>query len=356
MEIRERVHAVLEGDMPDRLPLLIYSGHLPRGAFERRMRNMGLGLDVRCTVYRSHTPNVRNETRTVGDYTDTEIITPVGRLNSRRRINLKFQLTGGSWVVKHPVASPEDMEVMEFVIQDTVYEPQYDDYRQLEGELGGDGVVTVGAPYTPLMQVIVGYMGFKNFAFAYRRDRKAVERILDVLDRKYLELYRIIAESPAEIVRIGDNIDELMVPAHLFERHCLPYYNKYARILKRAGKKAISHMDGRLKSLKALIGATELDAIEAFTPPPMGNLPIAEAREAWRGKALWLNFPETVLLQPAEEIRKYTLELMREMGNGAGYIIGITEDIHPDHYRKAMETLTTIVHEHGNLPLRLPPS
>ncbi len=353
MDVRERVHAVLEGEMPDRLPLLIYSNHLPRGSFERRMRNMGLGIDVRCTVYRSHTPNVRTETRTVGDYTDTEIITPVGKLHSKRRINLKFQLTGGSWIVRHPVATIDDLEIMEFVIQDTVFEPQYDDYLHLQAELEGDGVVTAGGPYTPLMRMMIDFMGFRNFAFSYKRDPKAIERTMDILDKKYLELYRIIAESPAEIVRIGDNIDEVIVPARLFERYCLPYYNKYARILKRAGKKTISHMDGRLRSLKELIGATELDAIEAFTPPPTGNLPISEAREAWKPKALWLNFPETVFLLSADEIRRYTLGLLREMGEGAGYIISITEDIEPSHYRKALETLTTTLHDHGKLPLSL---
>jgi hypothetical protein len=39
------------------------------------------------------------------------------------------------------------------------------------------------------------------------------------------------------------------------------------------------------------------------------------------------------------------------MGEGSGCIMGMTEDIHPDHYRKGMETLTRTIAQHGSLPL-----
>jgi uroporphyrinogen-III decarboxylase len=341
--------------MPDRLPQLIYSNFLPRGSFERRMRNMGLGLDLRCSVCRSDMPNVKSETKSVGNNDHTETTTPLGTLHSKRRTKLTFQLPGGSWAVEHPVKRAEDLEIVKFMIEDTTYEPYYDDYLQLEAQLEGDGVVTVGAAYTPLMRIIVEFMGYKTFALTHFRQPEAIDEVVKVLDRKYLEMYKIIAESPAEIVRIGDNIDEVLMPRKMFEKYCLPYYDKYSRILQKAGKKVTSHLDGRLWTLRDLIGRTRLDAIEAFTPPPTGNLPISEARKAWEGKALWLNFPEVVFLGSADEIRTFTLDLMREMGDGSGYILSITEDIHPDHYRKAIETLTTTVQEHGQLPLRTDP-
>lgn len=61
MNVAERVKAVLDGRMPDAVPMLIYSNHLPRGEFERNLRNIGLGLDVRCSVYRSYMPKVKVE-------------------------------------------------------------------------------------------------------------------------------------------------------------------------------------------------------------------------------------------------------------------------------------------------------
>jgi len=354
MNVAERVWKVLKGDMPDRIPWLIYSNHLPRGSFERRMRDMGLGLDVRCGVYKVYTPTVDAETRTVGDYVYTTYRTPLGKVHSKRRTGLSFQFKGqGSWTVEYPVKNLEDLEVMKFIVKDMVYEPEYEAYLQTEDELEGDGIITVGADYTPLMKAIIGFMGFQTFAIMYRRHLEAVENLMDSLDKKYLEMYRIIAKSPAKIVRVGDNIDGAMISPSLFEKYCLPYYNKYADILKNASKVVISHMDGRLKSLKDLIAKTDLDAIEAFTPPPMGDLPVREAKESWRDKVVWINFPEEVFLRTAKEIKEYTLKLLEDMAPGLGYIVSITEDIHPAHFKKGIAAVTKTLHRNGRLLIDL---
>ncbi len=351
MDAKERVYAVLNGEAPDRVPQLIYSNHLPKGRFERRMRNLGLGLDVRCNVYRSYTPNVKTETRTAGDYLYATYTTPVGQVNSKRRVNLSFQMAGGTWAVERPVKNEKDIEVYKFIIEDTVYEPDFEGFRQNEVDLEGDGIVTASGDYTPLMHIITQCMGFRNFAIMFGRNPKAIESLIETLDKSFLELYRIIAESPAQIVRIGDNIDGQLISPKLFEKYCLPYYNKYAEILHKSGKKVISHMDGRLLTLKDLIAKTKLDAIEAFTPPPMGNLPVSEAKRAWKDKVVWMNFPEEVFLRTAKEIRAYTMALLKEMTPGNGYIVGITEDIHPQHLRKGIGNLTKTIHKYGKLPL-----
>jgi hypothetical protein len=58
MDVAERVYSTLKEDVADRILWLIYLSHLSRG-FERRMRNMGLGLDVRCSVYKTYVLNVK---------------------------------------------------------------------------------------------------------------------------------------------------------------------------------------------------------------------------------------------------------------------------------------------------------
>lgn len=354
MDVYSRVICVLNGGIPDRIPILIYSNHLPRGRFEREVRNMGLGLDVRCSVYKAYMPNVRVEERRSGDYVYTIYHTPKGRLSMTTRVGLRFQLPGGSWVVEHPVKSVEDIEALKYMIRDTVYEPSYDEYLQLKKDLEGDGVVTVGADYTPLMKLIVRYMGFRNFALILMKKPDVIDDLVREIDEKYEEMYRVIADSPAEIVRIGDNIDGRLISPKLFEKYCLPYYNKYSSILKARGKKVISHMDGRLKTLKNLIAKTELDAIEAFTPPPGGDLPVSEARVAWSGKVIWMNFPEAIFLRSPEDIEAYALNLLEEIAPGSGFILSITEDVHPDHLKKGLGILVETVYKYGEIPIKKP--
>lgn len=354
MGIREMVEGVLKGEMPDRIPWLIYSNHLPRGSFERRMRDMGLGLDERCVVYKVSMPNVAIENRTVGNYLYTTYRTPVGELHSKTRIGMRFQLPGGSWTVEHTVKSINDIKALKFMIEDTVYEPYYENYTQIKDDLGEDGIVTVGADYTPLMKIIIRYMGFRTFAITYHKNPEAIEELIEVLDKSFLKMYKIIADSPAEIVRIGDNVDSVLISPRLFEKYCLPYYNKYAEILRERGKIVISHMDGRLKALKDLIARTKLNAIEAFTPPPMGDLSPKEAKNAWKDKVVWMNFPEEVFLRTPEEIKNFTIRLLEEIAPGKGFIISVTEDIDPVHYRKGIETITRAIYRYGRLPIKTP--
>lgn len=354
MDIEERVKTVLSGGVPDRIPWLIYSNHLPRGKFEREMRNMGLGLDVRCSVYRSYMPNVRVEERRNGNYLYTIYHTPYGDLSMVTRIGLRFQLPGGRWIAQHPVKRIEDIRALEFIIEDTVYEADYEDYKQVKEDLGGDGIVTVSADYTPLMKIIIQYMGFKTFTLLLGRKPDIIEGLMEKIDEKYEEMYRIIADSPAEIVRVGDNIDSVLISPKLFEKYCLPYYNKYAAILKERDKIVISHMDGRLKILKNLIARAKLDAVEAFTPPPVGDLSPREAKEAWRDKIIWMNFPETIFLQDEDSIKKYAIRLLEEIAPGIGYIISITEDIHPKHLMKGIGVVTEVLGRHGMLPIKAP--
>ena len=197
MNVRERVEAVMEGDMPDRIPQLIYSNFLPRGSFERKLRNMEIGLDVRCAVHTSESPNVERRSRTEGEYRITDIITPVGTLREKRRMNLTFQNPGGSWRVEHPVKGVEDLEVLNYIFEDTTYQPDYDNYTRLKSELEGDGVVTVGTTYSPLMNLIVHQLGYRTFSVMLKRHPEALEESIDIVDKSFTEIFRIAGESPA---------------------------------------------------------------------------------------------------------------------------------------------------------------
>ncbi len=85
-------------------------------------------------------------------------------------------------------------------------------------------------------------------------------------------------------------------------------------------------MDGLLRSIVPEVARTELRVIEAFTPPPDGNVPLGEAFEAWPGKAIWINFPSSVHLAPAERIKETTRQLVEEAW-GRGLVISVTENI-----------------------------
>ena len=118
------------------------------------------------------------------------------------------------------------------------------------------------------------------------------------------------------------------------------------------------HFDGSLKPYKDLIPETGIDVVEAFTPPPVGDLSISEARLAWgENIIIEANFPESIFLQGVEATKKFTLDLLKEVAPGDGFILSITEDIpyQPpyDLLEVSLRAVTEVMWEYGKYPVRL---
>jgi len=350
LNIRERAMAVYRGEEPDRIPWLIYDGLCPRGFMDRQLRNRGLGLKVSAPILREEMHHVRVETKTIGNIVYRTYHTPVGDLTAKERIGLR-EGAGSSWTVEHPVKHVSDFEIAEFMAEDTIYVPDYEPFQRAEQNLGDDGIVFVWAGKSPLQKMQIELLGYRAFAIALYMYPKEFESLQRVLEKKADERYRIIAESPAEIVNGTDNINSEIVSPRLFEKYLIPFYDRQAQILHKAGKILENHMDGKLKGLRDLIARTNLDVVEAFTPPPMGDLPLAEARQAWRGKIISLNFPESVFLEGLDTVRKNTLEILNEAAPGEDFMITVTEDIPVECRWSGLLVITDILLKHGVYPL-----
>jgi len=342
--------AVYRGEEPNRIPWLIYDALCPRGYMSRQLRNKGLGLKVSASLWRVEMPHVRVETKTVSNVVYRTFHTPVGDLSMKERIGLQ-EGAGSSWIVEHLIKDVKDFEIAEFMAEDTVYIPDYDPFMKAERNLGDDGVVFVWAGRSPLQEMQIELMGYKTFAIAFYKYPREFERLLRVLEKRADERYRIIAESPAEMVNGTDNINSEIVNPKLFERYVLPFYSKQARLLHKKDKILEDHMDGKLMSLKDLISKMDVDVVEAFTPPPMGNLPLADARGAWRGKIISLNFPESVFLEGPEAVKKHTLKILGEAAPGDHFMITITEDIPVEYRWVGLSAVTDVLKEHGVYPI-----
>ncbi len=54
---------------------------------------------------------------------------------------------------------------------------------------------------------------------------------------------------------------------------------------------------------------------------------LAEARAAWPGKVLWLNYPSSLHLKPDAEVADAAFDMLDSLPSPDGVIMGITEDM-----------------------------
>jgi len=147
-----------------------------------------------------------------------------------------------------------------------------------------------------------------------------------------------------------DNITADMTPPAMFQKYCVPFYEKRAKQLKDLNKPYIIHMDGRLKSLKDLIAACPFDVVESFSFAEVGgDLPLPEARSAWPGKVILPNFPSSLCNQSDEKIVSFLNKMLDEVGTGAPFMLQISEDVPLDQWQRVFTILCRFFQELGKI-------
>jgi hypothetical protein len=350
MTPRKRVEAVLRGELPDRVPLTIYECMIPQCTTERRLRDDGMCIVYRTSVFRTHTPNVRQRSepfdREGVAHVRTVVETPVGTLTE---VSRPAGFT--SWNVERLFKRPEDYRVLRFMVEDQRFEEDYDAYRRKEAELGEDFILRAGIGLTPLHQIMIHWMGIETFAEEWAERRDEVLALYETMATRQREIHRLVGRSPASHANYGGNEVPEVMGLERFARYCVPLYHEAAEELRPHGVLLGSHLDGNNRAWAHLVADSPLDYVEAFTPPPDCDLSVREALARWPGKFLWINFPSSVHLEPPARVEAVTGELIREGAPGNRFIIGITEDIPADRWQASMLAISRGIDRRGRLPL-----
>lgn len=321
MTLRESVLAALRGEETGRVPFTCYRGLAPEGA--EAIENLCFVVTARVAV--ETTPGVSIESDQVRSGVRLERMeTPWGMLTRERDTEPGY---GSSYTTRHWISEPEDYAILEQVIRNSEVALLPDAYANARAEFGDRGVVLVWTPRTPLQRLWIEYTGIERLSYDLADCPDAVEGVLDAMLEQSREIARVNAASDAELVWLPDNITGEIAGPHLFERYLLPYYREMCEIIVAAGKLACCHMDGFLRQINDCVAETPIPVIEAFTPPPDGNLSVADAFEAWPDKSLWLNYPSSVHLREPDEIKRVTRDLVEEAAGRPGFVVGVTENI-----------------------------
>lgn len=330
---------VLNGGSAEIIPFTMYECMIPQCVAERRMRNRGLCVVNRRGVYTTHRPNVK---MTQEHYVEsghtmirTRYETPVGTVQT------VVQPVGfTSWYHEHMFKTPDDYKVLFYIINDEIHAPEYEAFSTAEKRFGGDAIFRASFGLEPLQALISGvYMGTETFCVEWMDRRDEVLKLYQALVDNRRKIYPLVANSPASHANYGGNVVPEIIGLDTFEKYYVPHYNEAAEIMHKQGKLIGCHFDANCRVLADAIADTGLDYIEAFTPAPDTDMTLAEAREKWAAKVLWLNFPSSLHLRTDKDIVTATIIMLSELKSQDGIIMGITEDIPPDRWQQSCNAI-----------------
>ncbi len=327
---RQQVETALHGDYSGKVPFTIYEYALPQNAMERELRNRGLCIvNRRIPLYRT----VRNDVKETRfswfengkTFVKTVLTTPVGEISAVGE-DAGFTI----WQHEKFFKSKEDYKVLKFIAANEHYIPDYSQWIQAEKAAGGDVIFRAGMGLEPLQTFISGdWMSMETFCYEWMDSRDEILEIAAIVRRNRLAAAQIIADSPALHANYGGNVTPEIIGRENFEKYYIPCYNEVAEIFHARGKLLGCHFDGNNSTIAEAIAGSDLDYVEAFTPEDT-DMDLLTARNIWKNKVLWLNYPSSWHLKDDAVLVKATADLLAPLPSHAGLIMGITEDM-PAH-------------------------
>lgn len=336
----ERILTASRGKRADKLPFFHYWRHSQIGWAERECRNRGMGMNWArpSFVQKIHDVRVSEEQAVSGGHPVLRRMytTPVGTVYTEERREPGTGQWHGSrswkdvspWQTKRLIEGPDDYEAVKFMINHTEYAADYFPVEQAMDWLGDDGIVMDILPHSPMQTLMIDLIGSEGGRFFYHFEDypELVEDLYRAISKSREPMYEIVAGSPSSAVMCGENIDGFLVNPPLFEKYFMPELEKQAAILHKHDKLMAVHMDGRVANLKDLIAQTTIDIVEALPPPPMGDLPLGEALDLWHDKVIWVGFPGGIYELGPRATQRYTVELLREIGQGERVVITMSPE------------------------------
>lgn len=347
MTPRERVERALHGGCADRVPFTIYECMIPQCDVERGMRNRGMCIVNRLPVFRTHRPNVRTTAEVWWEgerrFTRTHYETPVGTLSTLTE-------DGGFTTWRHELLlkTPDDYAAIRCYLRDEIYTADYAAIAQAQKDAASDMICRTSFGLEPLQELISGgVMKMEQFCEEWIERRDEVLALYAILVENRRKVYPLVAASPAGHANYGGNVTPEIIGPRVFEEYYLPHYHEAAEVMHRHGKLIGCHFDANNRIIADAIARTPLDYIEAFTPAPDTDMTLAEARAAWPGKVLWINFPSSVHVSPDAVVEQKAVDLLNECETSEGLIVGITENMPPERWQDSCRAIMDGLDRHA---------
>lgn len=346
MQIRDRLEAFWSGERPDRIPFTTYKSKLPSDWSDPVIRQMfvdGLGVLHFVPTWETHYDNVE-----VSDQTHIEAGQRVRRLAWRTPLGELDATWTDDWQQKFFLETAADYRVLTYIVRHTHDTPAYASFRQEEASLPPYMIAVPRIGRTPLQTILVDYAGLANFAMHLADFPDEMLELYEALRVNFRRLVEIVAAGPGRYINVLENFSAETLGPRRYKQFLLPVYEETFGWFHQAGKVVGCHYDGQLASVRHLVASSPIDLIESLTPPPEGDMTLAEARAAWPDKLFWSNINLGCYDLPPQALKREIWQRIQDGApDGRRLAFEVSED-RPPRWRESMPVILAALNEAGS--------
>ena len=289
----------------------------------------------------SFSKEIEIEVRNEGDYTTVFYHTPLGSVSTKTLYSDEMRRSGASitWIEEHVLKRPEDYKAVGYLFEHLTLRPSYERFREWQKYVGEDGVpgTIVGLACSPMHHIQKEFLDATDFYFHYSDNQKEMRSLADSVEHFFDQALTVIADSPAEMVLWGANVDDMITYPAYFEKEITPWIRKASGVLGEKGKVTVVHCDGENHGLMDLIRDSGMHVAEAICPYPMTKVKIEEYYQRWGDKlTIFGGIPSNILLAESatdEDFEAYLDHLFKVIATGRRFILGVADTTPPDAVR-----------------------
>ena len=324
---RERILNTLAGKPTDRLawsPLIdpYFIDSLPAQGYNleiiEAMRYIGNDIMERHVAM--PTPQIKNvEIRTErhGSTTRTYYETPVGTV-----FYAQSKTDSTTYISKHFIETVEDMRVFQYIAENTTFISNAAAFHERDLYIGDSGIATASMTESPIQEMLQHLCGVENTVFLMADYPEETEALLAALHQKTLRQCAVLAAYDTPVIFAYEDTSTTVMNKSMLCDYELPHTNDYDRLLRKSGKRLITHMCGKLSGFKEEIAKGEMYGIDSVCPPTTGDLPIWEARAAFGDKLLIGGIePPSLVHMTVRQTLDTVAEILRRMKDKSKFIL-----------------------------------
>ncbi|MBU0715245.1 MAG: hypothetical protein KJ964_07810 [Verrucomicrobia bacterium] len=206
--------------------------------------------------------------------------------------------------------------------------------KKIPGKVGV-GALMPSAPFTEAYLLF----GFEEFCFKLHDDPELVKAVADRIGLVGEEGMQQLCREQIDFVVFGDDMaytEGMMIAPELMRKLFFPWYRRFIRIAREAGKRVVFHSDGNVEPVIPDFIEAGLNALHPIEPKAMD---IIRLKKTYGQQLAFFGNIDVDLLARGkpEQVAAQACKLIASLAPGGGYAIGssnaVADYVNPENYK-----------------------
>jgi uroporphyrinogen decarboxylase len=227
---------------------------------------------------------------------------------------------------KKPIEKPADLDIA------VRYEPKMPEcwkaqvcarVQRIREALGDDGILGTWTPHGPFNNASL-LIDHDVLYSLFRVDYPFYEKLMNFAMERILDYTAAIDAAGPDVHCVGGNVPGGFLGKRNYDQFVLPFERKYIEFVQRNGRPAMYHNCGQIMKLVDSYKQLGAQCVEPFSPPPLGDADLGEAKRIVDGAYVMLGGIDQVnVLQGGSvyDVRRVTEQTIKTGKPGGKFIM-----------------------------------